>query len=43
MSRKLLPKDIKKIKIGISLNPSLIKKLDKFLEENNLFNRSNYI
>lgn len=43
MSRKLLPKNMKKIKIGISLNPFLIEKMNKFLEKNKLFNRSKYI
>ena len=34
---------MKKIKIGISLNPFLIEKMNKFLEKNKLFNRSKYI
>jgi len=43
MSRNKIPENEKKIKIGATINPNLNKKLDNYLKENNIYNKSQYI
>ena len=43
MTRNKIPKDKKRIKIGGTIDPDLYKRLDDFLKENGIFNKSKYL
>ena len=43
MARRKIPEDKKKINFNISIDPEISRLFDEFLEENEIYNKSNYI
>ena len=43
MGRKTKSKELRKVKVGFSITFEINKHLDKYLNDNYIFNKSNYI